>query len=293
MQLKRFDVECAIAQALSVVGDVWSLLIVRDVAGGTHRFDDLLAESGISRKVLAQRLVSLVEGGVLEKSRYLEHPPRYEYHLTAAGQGLVPVLIALQNWGTRFLLGDGSLTATAMPRSPEVRRVRGLVGSRAPSLTLVDCRGRRRDPIATDRWTVVYGYPGAYAGATAYPAGWDEIPGAAGCTLESITYRDRIEEFEQRGADVVGVSTQRPDEQAAFARKQRLGFTLLSDQELEFAAALRLPTFRAGGADRLKRVTLLFGADRTISAVLYPVPDPAQSVDDVLRKLDEQIRLAA
>jgi peroxiredoxin len=111
--------------------------------------------------------------------------------------------------------------------------------------------------------------------------------------LESVRYCDRTDELTECGAVVVGVSTQRPEEQAAFARKQRLGFPLFSDRELELAAALRLPTFRVGGADRLKRVTLLVRSDREIRAVLYPMPDPARSVDDVLAKLDQQTRMAA
>jgi DNA-binding HxlR family transcriptional regulator len=64
------DAECAIAQALAVVGDWWTLLVVRDMVGGIHRFDELQAELGVSRKVLAERLVSLVEHGVLDKRLY-------------------------------------------------------------------------------------------------------------------------------------------------------------------------------------------------------------------------------
>src|SRR6266567_29060 len=71
------DTECAIAQAAALVGDWWTLLIVRDVVVGLHRFDDLQAGLGISRKVLAERLSSLVSSGVLEKRLYQARPPRY------------------------------------------------------------------------------------------------------------------------------------------------------------------------------------------------------------------------
>jgi len=278
--------ECAIAQAAAVVGEWWTLLILRDVAGGINRFDELQAELVISRKVLAERLAALVEDGVLEKRLYQERPPRSEYHLTLAGEDLIPVLIALQDWGSRYVLGDGTVTATSGPRSKEARRVRNLVGTRVPRVVLAAGRGRRRDPIGEAEWTVVFCYPGAYASREAYPTGWSEIAGATGCTLEATTFRDRIDEFAARAAEVVGVSTQRPEEQAAFAAKARLPYPLLSDQQLQLAAALRLPTFRAAGRDHLKRLTLVVDGDREIRHVLYPISDPVASIKEALLLLD-------
>ncbi|GAA4202521.1 winged helix-turn-helix transcriptional regulator [Actinocatenispora rupis] len=278
--------DCAIAQALGVVGDWWTLLVVRDVAGGTHRFDALAAGLGVSRKVLAQRLAALVDHGVLATRRYSEHPPRHEYHLTAAGQGLLPVLIALQNWGTRYVSGDGSLTATGAEGSAEVRHAHALVGTRVPELRLGH-GSDGLDPVAGTPWTVLYCFPGAYPPDTqGYPPGWSAIPGAPGCTLESRTYRDRAGEFERRGVSVRGVSTQRVDQLDAFAEYEGIRFPLLSDAELGLAAALRLPTFRAAGVDRLKRLTLLVDRGRTVRGVLYPVADPAGSVGDALTLLD-------
>jgi DNA-binding HxlR family transcriptional regulator/peroxiredoxin len=277
------DADCAIAQALAVVGDWWTLLVVRDVAGGIHRFDELQAELRVSRKTLTERLATLVEHGVLEKRQYVERPPRYEYHLTEIGRGLLPVLIALQDWGGRHLMGDGALTATASPGSAEARRVHDLIGHRIPALRIQNDRGRDTDPVASTRWTVLYCFAGAYARSHhGYPPGWGDIPGAAGCTLESVTYRDRLAELTDAGATVHGVSTQRPDQLRAFGRDQKITFPLLSDAELQLAASLRLPTFRASGVDRLKRATLIVDADRTIRSVIYPVADPAGSVDDAL-----------
>ncbi len=277
------DSDCAIAQALGVVGEWWSLLVVRDVAGGLHRFDQLQAELGVSRKVLSQRLATLVDHGVLERRRYSEHPPRHEYHLTDKGRGLLPVLVALQDWGTRHLVGDGSLTATSAATSPEARRAHELVGHRVEVDALAGHAGRPVDPVAATDWTVLYCFPGADApGVRSNPPGWGEIPGAAGCTLESTTFRDRYDEFAAAGASVHGVSTQRPDQLAAFAEHARLPFTLLSDVDLDLAASLRLPTFRAAGTERLKRLTLLVGADRVIRQVLFPVTDPAGAVEDAL-----------
>jgi DNA-binding HxlR family transcriptional regulator/peroxiredoxin len=280
------EADCAIAQAAAVVGDWWTLLILRDVAGGINRFDELQAELRVSRKVLSERLAALVSGGVLEKRRYQVGPPRYEYRLTAAGRGLIPVLIALQDWGSRFVLGDGSVTATGAARSREARRVRRLVGSKVPEPFLAGGERGSRDRPGSAGWTVVYCYPGAHATPDGYPAGWSEIPGATGCTLEATTFRDRVGEFAVRGAEIVGVSTQPPEEQAAFAAKARIPYRLLSDQDLQLAAALRLPTFRAGGRDHLKRLTLIVAADREIRHVLYPIRDPAASVEEVLGLLD-------
>lgn len=256
-------------------------------------FEELHAELGLSRRILAERLAALVEHGMLAKRLYCARPPRYEYHLTPMGQGLLPVLVALQNWGSRFVLGDGSLTATARPRSLETRRVHRLVGSKVPAVTLRDASGARRDPVADGEWTILYCYPGAYAESTAYPFRWAEIPGALGCTLESVTYRDRLAEFAGRGAQVYGVSTQRPQDQAEFAARQHIPFTLLSDQELQLAAALPLPTFRAAGADWLKRITLVIRGDREIRGVLHPLPDPAGSVGDALALLDRERAVTA
>lgn len=93
---------CSIAGALEVVGERWSLLIVRDVFLGLRRFDELQANLGIARNVLHTRLVRLVDEGVLEKRLYTDHPPRYEYHLTDKGLDLWPTLVALMYWGDSY-----------------------------------------------------------------------------------------------------------------------------------------------------------------------------------------------
>lgn len=95
-----------IATVASVVGDRWSMLIVRNVFRGIRRFDALQADLGVSRPVLAGRLDRLVEAGILERSRYQDHPPRYDYVLTPAGLELSPALVALIRWGDRWFGGD-------------------------------------------------------------------------------------------------------------------------------------------------------------------------------------------
>lgn len=279
------DSSCAIAQALDVVGDWWTLLIVRDTARGVHRFDDLQRELGMSRKVLTERLRLLVEADVLTKVPYQDRPVRHEYRLTPRGHALLPVLIALQDWGDTWLLGEatGTTTATAAETSTEARRVHELVGTKVPELNLLDDHTKPRDPVADDTpLTVLYCFPGAYARPDAYPPGWSDIPGTPGCTLESRTYRDRHKEFTTAGATVHGVSTQRPDEQREFAQQEGLHFPLLSDADLSLIAALRLPTFRAAGASRLKRLTLIVDRNRVVRATQYPVTDIAGSVEATL-----------
>ena len=105
---------CSIAGALEVVGERWSLLIVRDVLLGLRRFDELQAELGIARNVLQARLSALTDEGVLERHRYQEHPPRYEYRLTEKGLDLWPTMVALMQWGDRYAVpADGP---AVMPR---------------------------------------------------------------------------------------------------------------------------------------------------------------------------------
>ncbi|MFF3652422.1 winged helix-turn-helix transcriptional regulator [Streptomyces sp. NPDC002181] len=277
------DADCAIAQALDVVGDWWTLLIVRDAARGVHRFDAFQHELGVSRKVLAERLKLLVEAGVLTREPYQERPVRHEYRLTPRGRGLLPVLVALQDWGDTWVLGEGEMTATTEESSREAERVHALRGTRLPELVLADRFGELRDPVADTPFTVLYCFPGAYARAESYPPGWAGIPGAKGCTFESCTYRDQLAEFTAAGATVHGVSTQRPDEQREFAEAEKLRFPLLSDAELSLTAALRLPTFRAAGVSRLKRLTLVVDRERVVREVFYPVRDIEAGVAAALR----------
>ncbi|MER5778196.1 winged helix-turn-helix transcriptional regulator [Streptomyces sp. NPDC002039] len=267
------DADCSIAQALDVVGDWWTLLVVRDAARGVHRFEEFQRELGVSRKVLTERLKLLVEAGVLTREPYQERPVRHEYRLTPRGRGLLPVLVALQDWGDAWILGEGEMTATTEESSREAARVQALLGTRVPELLLPDRFGEPRDPVADTPFTVLYCFPGAYARAESYPPGWAGIPGAKGCTLESCTFRDQLAEFTTAGATVQGVSTQRPDEQKEFAEAERLRFPLLSDAELALTSALRLPTFRAAGVSRLKRLTLVLDRDRTVREVIYPITD--------------------
>jgi DNA-binding HxlR family transcriptional regulator len=98
--------DCAVADALELVGERWSLLVIRELFWGNHRFADIARRTGAPRDVLSARLRRLVEAGVIEKRRYSEHPPRDGYHLTKAGYDLGPVLASLTQWSKRHLPAD-------------------------------------------------------------------------------------------------------------------------------------------------------------------------------------------
>jgi DNA-binding HxlR family transcriptional regulator/peroxiredoxin len=281
------EVDCAVAQALGVVGDPWTLLVVREIAAGTTRFDDLQRELDVSRKTLTDRLKSLMANGIVEKMFYTARPLRYDYTLTDKGRDLTPTLVALQDWGARHVSGDGSLTATAAPSSAEARRVHGLVGKRVPKVGCWSDQGGLVDPVG-ESWTVLYTFPGALV-PDGHPRSphWYVVPGATGCVEEATAFRDRYPEFEQLGATIRGLSTQPPDELGAFSEHAELPFTLLSDEDLYLAVALRLPTFRVSGMERLKRLTMVIDPDRAIRAVQFPVVDPVRTVDMALAQVTQ------
>ncbi|CAN7184887.1 winged helix-turn-helix transcriptional regulator [Knoellia sp. LjRoot47] len=284
------DEDCGIAQSLGVLRDWWTFLIVRDVAGGATRFDALQSGLGISRRALSERLSGLVDDGVLDRIAYSQRPLRHEYVLTAKGEALLPVLVALQDWGARHVLGDGSVSAGITLGSAEAHRVGELVGQSVPPITLTGHDGIPVGLSSLGSWAVLFCMPGAWApAAQGYSPGWGEIPGAAGCTVEAKAYAAAQAAFVERGVVVHGVSTQRPDQQAAFAEHAGLPYVLLSDEDLRLAGSLRLPTFRSGGVDRLKRCTLVLDPAGVVRAVQAPVTDPAASALEVLDLVDDLV----
>jgi DNA-binding HxlR family transcriptional regulator len=96
---------CSVARTLEVVGEWWTMLVIREAFNGVRRFDDFHARLGIARNVLAARLQRLVEHGVLERRQYHDRPPRCEYRLTEKGRDLYPVLVAMLAWGDRWMAG--------------------------------------------------------------------------------------------------------------------------------------------------------------------------------------------
>ena len=108
MQRKSFgNMQCPIARSLERVGEWWSILILRDAFHGLSRFDEFQKSLDIAPNMLSRRLNALVEGGMLERRRYIDHPPRHEYVLTARGRDFRPVLLAMLAWGNRHFTPEG------------------------------------------------------------------------------------------------------------------------------------------------------------------------------------------
>jgi peroxiredoxin len=129
---------------------------------------------------------------------------------------------------------------------------------------------------------VAYVYPRTGVPGEPLIEGWDDIPGARGCTPQSCAYRDALAEFERLGASIVGISAQTPDEQREFADREHIPFPLLSDHGLVLAGEpLRLPTFEAGGLTLYRRLTLIAVAGEIVK-VFYPVFPPDHDAAEVL-----------
>src|SRR5882724_673835 len=155
MQRKSFGaMSCPIARSLERVGEWWSMLILRDALHGLTRFDQFQSSLEIAPNMLARRLAALVESGLLERRRYSERPPRYEYLLTERGRDFRPVLWALLAWGNKHFAPEGASVvivdrATGAPADPVlVDRLSGRVlaepAFRSAAGPAADERTRRR-----------------------------------------------------------------------------------------------------------------------------------------------------
>ncbi len=100
------DQHCSVARTLAVIGDRWTLLVLRDLFLGARRFETIRASLGISRTILAERLALLEEEGVVRRKAYQERPVRHEYHLTTKGIDLYPVMMSLVSWGDKYYAGE-------------------------------------------------------------------------------------------------------------------------------------------------------------------------------------------
>jgi DNA-binding HxlR family transcriptional regulator len=124
MKHKSFGkMQCPVARSLERIGEWWSILIVRDAFHGLTRFDQFQQSLGIAPNMLTRRLAALVKAGILEKRRYSERPPRYEYVLTERGREFRPVLVALQAWGNKHFAPEGPSVmlvhaSTGIPADP-------------------------------------------------------------------------------------------------------------------------------------------------------------------------------
>ena len=157
-----------------------------------------------------------------------------------------------------------------------------LIGMKLPSLSLTATNGTKIDLSQVEGCLVLYCYPRTGTPNTQLPEGWDQIPGARGCTPQSCAYRDHYQEIKALGAEVFGLSTQATAYQKEMVGRLHLPFPVLSDEQFEFQRALNLPTFKVAGMTLLKRLTMII-RDGEIEAVHYPVfpsdSDPAWVMD--------------
>ena len=157
-----------------------------------------------------------------------------------------------------------------------------LPGLVLPALPLESTSGETIDLAQVGRpRAIVYVYPMTGTPGVPLLEGWDQIPGARGCTPESMGFRDHYTELTALGAEVFGLSSQDPEDQAEAAARLKLPFPLLSDSGLTLADQLRLPTFEAGDRPRYKRLTLVINGGR-IEHVFYPVFPPNTHAAEVL-----------
>ena len=131
MKRKSFrKMQCPVARSLERIGEWWSILIIRDALHGLTRFDQFEESLGIAPNMLARRLGALVDAGILDKRRYNERPPRYEYILTERGRDFKPVIVAMQAWGNKYFAPEGT------------------------SVLIIDAKtGNVADPVLVDRKT--------------------------------------------------------------------------------------------------------------------------------------------
>lgn len=179
-------------------------------------------------------------------------------------------------------------TTTDERLAPDDDEAGHLVDLALPPLALAATDGSTvvLDSLGPGR-TVIYVYPLTGRPGDDMPDGWDNIPGARGCTPEACGFRDHHDELQRAGARAVfGLSSQTNEYQRELVDRLRLPFAVLADPELQLAAALGLPTFAAGGMELYRRLTLVI-TDGSVEHVFYPVTQPADHATEVVRWLEE------
>ena len=153
-----------------------------------------------------------------------------------------------------------------------------------PALSLPVTNGKLINLSTHSGWLVIYCYPMTGRPDRALPPDWDIIPGARGCTPQACAFRDHYQELTELGAGVYGLSTQTSDYQLEAKQRLHLPFELLSDHNLDFANALKLPVFVADNMKLIKRLTMIV-FDGTIRKVFYPVFPPDSNATQVIEWL--------
>ncbi len=177
---------------------------------------------------------------------------------------------------------DPTFLPPGIPVPQDDGAARHLTGMKLPDLALPATRGGAINLALLGGRTVLYIYPRTGVPGVDLPPGWDDIPGARGCTPQSCGFRDHFAELKALGAShLFGLSTQNTDYQREAAERLHLPFAILSDAKLAFARALNLPTFSVAGMTLLKRMALVFD-DGIIDKVFYPVFPPDKNAAEVM-----------
>ncbi len=162
-----------------------------------------------------------------------------------------------------------------------------LCGMRLPAVSLAATSGELVNLATLPRRTVIYAYPMTGVPGVPLPPDWDAIPGARGCTVEALAFKDHRTEIAELGADVYGLSTQDTAYQQEMANRLHLPFAVLSDANLELAKAMRLPMMDVDGQMLLKRLTMVV-SDGVVEQVFYPVFPPNAAATTVVEWLRKQ-----
>lgn len=164
-----------------------------------------------------------------------------------------------------------------------------LVGLKLPKISLQSTLGKPVDIGDITGRVVIYCYPMTGQPGVPLPEGWDEIPGARGCTPQTCAFRDHYQELQALGSEVIGLSVQDTEYQREMAERLHLPFPVVSDIDYEFQKALNLPTFVAAGMTLLKRLTLIanFGV---IESVHYPIFPSSSDAEWVMNYLEAQTK---
>jgi hypothetical protein len=177
---------------------------------------------------------------------------------------------------------DLTKTPNDLPIPQDDGSAKHLVGMTIPDVSLLATNGKQIDLDSFKDFLVIYCYPMTGQPNAALPDGWDQIPGARGCTPQSCSFRDHYQDLKSLRAEVVGLSVQTTDYQKEMAERLHLPFPVVSDVDFKFQKALNLPTFVAAGMTLLKRLTII-AKDGKIVAVHYPIfpsdSDPPWVID--------------
>ena len=160
-----------------------------------------------------------------------------------------------------------------------------LLGTMLPQLTLESTQGPVSLRALAQDLLVLYVYPRTGQPGRPSPEGWDAVPGARGCTPQSLAFRDAYERFREHGADVAGLSAQQLDDQREFAERNAIPYPVIADPELRLGRALGLPTFVFEGDTLYKRLALVVQAC-AVAKVFYPIFPPNENAGEVLAWLE-------